>query len=367
MTSLDQMIAYGALRVPRDWRESLGTPPVRSAVRDRIEGMLLGLAIGDALGNTTEGQLPAQRRRKYGEIRHYLPNRYAGNRTVGLPSDDSQMAFWTLECLLADERIVPEHLAEAFSSRHIFGIGGTVRAFLNAYTSDRPWYEAAQHSAGNGALMRVAPVILPHLGTSSPALWEDAILAGAVTHNDVTSIGACVALGGMLWGLIGMEQPPEPTWWVDTYCRFAAPIEGDIQLRPRHDTLDFTGPAWKLVDTAVRQAVADGLSALAACNRWYSGAYLLETVPSAVYILARHGHDPAEAIVRAVNDTKDNDSIAAIVGAAVGALHGRSSLPQRWIEDLLGRTGADDDGRMFELIDQAGLRWASDRLDPEGA
>ena len=40
-------------------------------------------------------------------------------------------------------------------------------------------------------------------------------------------------------------------------------------------------------------------------------------------ILMRHGEDPEEAIVRAVHDTQDNDSIAAIVGAAVGALHGR--------------------------------------------
>ena len=36
-----------------------------------------------------------------------------------------------------------------------------------------------------------------------------------------------------------------------------------------------------------------------------------------------------EAIVRAVNDTRDNDTIAAIVGAAVGALHGKSALPDR--------------------------------------
>lgn len=132
MTSIDRMITDVALCVPRDWRESLGVLPAKSATRDRIEGMLLGLAIGDALGNTTEGQLHGQRRQKYGEIRQYVPNWHAEHRTVGLPSDDSQMAFWTLECLLSDERIVSEHLAETFSRRRIFGIGGTVKAFLKA-------------------------------------------------------------------------------------------------------------------------------------------------------------------------------------------------------------------------------------------
>jgi ADP-ribosylglycohydrolase len=64
----------------------------------------------------------------------------------------------------------------------------------------------------------------------------------------------------------------------------------------------------------------------------------------------RHAHDPEEAIVRAVNDTKDNDTIAAIVGAAVGALHGRRGMPDRWIEKLSGRTTDQDDGHIFELI-----------------
>ena len=41
--------------------------------------------------------------------------------------------------------------------------------------------------------------------------------------------------------------------------------------------------------------------------------------------------------MRSVNDTKDNDTIAAIVGAAVGALHGESAIPQVWRDGLLGR------------------------------
>jgi ADP-ribosylglycohydrolase len=90
-----------------------------------------------------------------------------------------------------------------------------------------------------------------------------------------------------------------------------------------------------------------------ACEAWASGAYLLETVPSVLWILARHAHDPEEAIVRAVNDTHDNDTVAAIVGAAVGALHGRDALPAGWQRGLLGRTDANDDGRVFRLIEEA--------------
>jgi ADP-ribosyl-[dinitrogen reductase] hydrolase len=96
---------------------------------------------------------------------------------------------------------------------------------------------------------------------------------------------------------------------------------------------------------------------LDACNVWYSGAYLLETVPCVLYILMRYAHDPEEAIVRAVNDTWDNDTVAAIVGAAVGALHGRAGLPRRWVERLSGRTTATDNARMFELLAAARDLW----------
>jgi ADP-ribosyl-[dinitrogen reductase] hydrolase len=89
-----------------------------------------------------------------------------------------------------------------------------------------------------------------------------------------------------------------------------------------------------------------------AAQNWYSGAYLLETVPTVLHILMRHAADPEEAITRAVNDTKDNDTIGCIVGAAVGALHGDSALPERWRNDLLGRAIANgEDGEIFELVE----------------
>ena len=57
--------------------------------------------------------------------------------------------------------------------------------------------------------------------------------------------------------------------------------------------------------------------------------------------------------VRAVNDTKDNDTIAALVGAAVGARHGLGALPERWVRGLLGRTAERDDGEVFRLVSRA--------------
>lgn len=219
---------------------------------------------------------------------------------------------------------------------------------------------AGQPSAGNGALMRIAPVLLPHLRSASSALWADALLAGMVTHNDFASNASCVAFVRLLWQALSLPEFPGSGWWLDTFCDAAALLEGEearyVPRSPSYPQVATTLSGF--TRTEVTRALADGLSTVTGCNRWHSGAYLLETVPSVLFILERHGQDPEEAIVRAVNDTWDNDSVAAIVGAAVGALHGKAALPRRWREGLLGRTGPSDDGRVVELLVAAQAQFA---------
>jgi ADP-ribosylglycohydrolase len=324
----------------------------------RVEGMMLGLAIGDALGNTTEGLLPHGRRAAYGEIRDYLPNLYADYRPVGLPSDDTQLAFWTLEQMTEDRGFHPERVAERFCREPIFGLGSSVRRFLDNYRAGKePWYRCGPKSAGNGALMRIAPMLIPHLRTASADLWVDTALSAMMTHNDSASTAACLAFVSLLWQVMQMDSPPAPSWWLEAYVAVARDLEVDEGYRPRGGDFAFEGPVWRFVLERVGEAHRCGLSVLEACNSWYSGAYLLETMPCVIYVLMRHGEDPEEALIRSVNDTRDNDTIAATVGAAVGALHGAAGIPQRWRAGLLGRTAADDDGRVFDLLAEAKRLW----------
>jgi ADP-ribosylglycohydrolase len=214
--------------------------------------------------------------------------------------------------------------------------------------------------------MRIAPMLIPHLRSATPDLWVDTALAAMITHNDSGSIAACLAFVHLLWLLLHMEKEPEPEWWPRTYVEVARELEHST-YRPRGGAYpNFCGPIWQFVEKTVEAAYARGLSILEAGEIWYSGAFLLETVPSVLFILMRHAHDPEEAIIQAVNNTKDNDTIAAIVGAAVGALHGVRKIPEHWLADLMGRTAEQDDGRVFELLTAAQrLWWQGENLSGE--
>jgi len=355
-----QLAADGRLKIRWHDRLDRTPPPMPPGIdlADKVEGMLLGLAIGDALGNTTESMVPAERQATYGWIDDYRPNAHAGRRAIGLPSDDSQLAFRTLGHLLVDGRLDPPRLGDALAAGRIFGIGRATEQWLYARGDGRPWYTAGTPAAGNGALMRIAPVLLPHLAAPSPALWSDALLAAHLTHDDELSNLACVALVDLLWTALATPPAAPPPDWVGRALAVFDDLALGARYRPRAGRPPgFEGSIAQLVRQHLQPALAQPLTVPQADQLWHSGAYLLETVPSVLYILARHADDPRQALLQAVNHTRDNDTVAAIVGAAVGALHGASAWPARWIDGLSGRTGASDDGRMFALLLQAGQRF----------
>ena len=247
--TLDRLLRSGEIALERSPFLDQDPDPLPATFSfDKIDGMMLGLAIGDALGITTESWLPSKRRAKYGEIRDYIPNRYV-DEPIGFPSDDSQLAFWTLEQMLADGGFRPEHVADCFCTRHIFGVGSAVREFLRNRKSGRPWQQCGAKSAGNGALMRIAPILIPHLKDPSPELWADAALAAMITHNDAGSTAACVAFVAMLWQLLAMDEAPaDPYWWPRTFVSIASDLEGNTKYRPRGgDYMEYEGPIWRFV------------------------------------------------------------------------------------------------------------------------
>ena len=95
LETLEKLFADGGIDLRRGalFDYALGPMP-ESPDFDRVEDAARAGSRRRA-GYTTEGWLPGSRRARYGEIR-YLPNEHAGNKAIGLPSDDTQLAFWTL-------------------------------------------------------------------------------------------------------------------------------------------------------------------------------------------------------------------------------------------------------------------------------
>ena len=344
----------------------------------RVQGMLVGLAVGDALGHSTEWQYdPDRRHREFGTIvDHVSPS----SSQPGRISDDTQMSFWTLEYLLARGALDFEQLASWFVERRgrIVG-GGRNTAGALARHAERlrgggpPWYACAgdprMEGRGNGAVMRFAPLLLPHLRRPSTQLWADLTLGTLVTHGHPAALSATIAFGHLLWEILRrpVGDAPTPLWWLDEYVRVARDLEAwPLSFAQADDGLParfrgFAGCLWEFIDTRVREAWRRGLPVRDACSLagFGSGADCVQSVPAVLYVLMHHADSFESAVIAAVNDTKDNDTAASIVGAFAGALHGQRAIRRRWIEGIASASLAapgereDDRSRIERLAQQA--------------
>jgi len=308
--------------------------PLGAEAAPRVAGMLAGLAIGDALGQTPPSTIPDR------------------------PSDETQLAFWLLGDALAAGRLRPDRVAQAWTKHPIYGISPAVRDFVRAYRAgSMPWYRCGAKVPDADALARVPALVALHAPSGTEALWTDVALAVMMTHDDSAVLAASLGYAALLRDLLAMAEPPPAGWWP---ARFVAALEG-LEVDPHYRArvaafAGFRGTLGAFVERAVGDALARDLPAAEACAVFGGSAFVLEAVPCALYVLARHGDDPEAAIAHAAAGATAGDTVGAIVGAAVGALHGVEALPARWREGLPGRTTADDDGAVWRLIEAARAR-----------
>jgi ADP-ribosylglycohydrolase len=347
----------------------------------RIEGMLLGLAVGDALGHSTEWKYDSNTRHKeFGTIVDHVA---AGNVPGGRISDDTQFSFWTLQTLLERGSFDFETLARCFVEQRdrVVGMGRNTAAALSRHAERlRTGYPPAHQCAGdpevdgrgNGTVMRLAPLVLPHLRHPSPRLYADLALAALVTHSHPAALAATVALGHILWEVLRrpIGRAPEPEWWLNEFVRVASQLEPSPPRYgpgrpPEPDLLrNFDGSLWEFIEGPVRKAWRRGMSVRDACSLagFGSGADCLQSVPAILYVLMHHGDSFESALIAAVNDTKDNDTIASVIGALLGALHGRRTIRQKWLDGITSHSmgdprGASDRAAIERLARQAAQKF----------
>jgi ADP-ribosylglycohydrolase len=275
---------------------------------DRLQGVLLGTAIGDALGLAVEGLSPRAIRRRFGRVTSY---HLLGS--TGFISDDTEQSALIAHALLASPDD-PGRCARSFAWRMVgwfwrlpFGIGlSTLRACLKLSVGFPP-SRSGIRSAGNGSAMRAA--IVGAFFISDPArrrTFGEAL--SRVTHTDPRAVE-----GARFVAALAAQAASSPADRPFDLPAALAESVADPELREaleRADALARSG-------ASVEQAGALGTS-----------GYVVHTVAFASFCAARFGSDPRAALEEAVNAGGDTDTIGAVVGALVGARHGASGLPR---------------------------------------
>jgi ADP-ribosyl-[dinitrogen reductase] hydrolase len=297
------------------------------AERDRYRGALLGLAAGNALGGPVEGFSAL-------DISSLSPDgvRDIHPREAERPwDDDVAQAIELAECLLEGPLDVDAYMERLLRWARESGRGMgrqtyavLVKAEAGARGTDAAravWEESGRWAAGNGAVMRCAPVAL-RSRRDPVRLIEDAGHSARVTHYDPrcvwTTAATCAAVAHALAG----------SHWT---------------LHELADGLDGVAAPEEVGD-AVRRAATSELGALR-LDEPASMGYTVRAMTAGLWAFLNAG-DFETPLIRVVSAGGDTDTNGAVAGAMLGARFGASAIPQRWIERL-----PDPDG-LISLADR---------------
>ena len=290
---------------------------------ERYRGALLGLAVGDALGVAVEFKRPYT----FAPVKDML-----GGGAFGLEpgqwTDDTSMALCLAESLVECRRFdAQDQLARYVrwyrdghwsSTGACFDIGRTVHQALSAFEETGNPISGPTHefSAGNGSLMRLAPVPLffAARGTADPIAMCAA--SSVTTHGAPVAVDACRYFGGLLVGALNGASKQELVG-----AGPFLPNDGKYRGEPLHDVI---------------AAIADGSFREKEPPEIRGTGYAAHCLEAALWAFHRSSSFE-EGCLLAVNLGDDADTTAAVYGQLAGAFYGENQIPERWRRRLVKR------------------------------
>jgi len=309
-----------------------------AAQRDRACGVLLATAAGDALGAGYEFGPPlpdvAPVTMRGGGACDWAPGEWTDDTAMAIAIAEVAATGADLRGVDAQDQIVARWVGWSrtapdvgIQTRQVLGQvldGGVSGAAAAALAASADLHERTGHTAGNGSLMRTAPVALAYLDDPG-GLAETAMAVSALTHFDRLAGEACALwclairhaiLTGELDARAGLGYLPART--VDVWA--ARLVEAE-RSRPR----DFSNNGW----------VVEALQAAwcAIVHRQYSDPGGDPRLGVSATDLLRM------SLENAVRGGRDADTVAAIAGGLVGAALGASAVPEEWLRAIHGWPG----------------------------
>ncbi|MBK8464920.1 MAG: ADP-ribosylglycohydrolase family protein [Chloracidobacterium sp.] len=291
--------------------------------RERVLGSLLGLAVCDALGTTAEFK-PAG---TFPEITTMI-----GGGPFGLKpgewTDDTSMALCLAESLIEtggfnatdqmDRYLRWKNEGYLSSNGVAFDIGTTIRAALEKYQrqtgeSDPFCGSVSPAAAGNGSLMRLAPV--PLFFASDP---REAIRLSAessrTTHGARECIDGCRYFAGVIIGALQGKTKDE------IMSASFSPVSGLWEAEPLSERIaDIANGAFKGRKPPQISNIGQG--------------YVVVSLHAALWAFY-HTNSFREGALKVVNLGYDSDTYGAIYGQLAGAYYGRAAIPSEWLAQL---------------------------------
>lgn len=242
-------------------------------------------------------------------------------------TDDTSMALCLAESLVRKAGFDPVDQLERYvrwyrtgylsSTGRFFDIGGTTRSALQRFERTHKPYPGPgePYTAGNGSLMRLAPVPMFYARTPEQAI-ELCAASSRTTHGNILAVDACRYFGALLVAaLIGQPKEVLLAPLGEWHFLGTGAVQQLSSLHPA--ILEVAGGAYR--HKTVHQVKGSG--------------YVVAALEAALWAFDQ-ASTYAEAVLLAANLGDDADTTAAIVGQLAGAYYGEEAIPPGWHSKL---------------------------------
>ncbi len=300
---------------------------------EKIKSVLFGVAVGDALGVPVEF-----------ETREYLNKNPVTdmqgfgthNQPKGTWSDDSSLTFCLAEVL--SNWGIPHllSLASAFVNWRegnlwtpygkVFDIGKATNSSIKklgklVWLKDVEGLKSLRsntdvNSNGNGALMRILPLLFYIKGKKIEEQFDIIGDVSALTHPHIRSAYAC------LFYLRFAEHLLNSKSCIEAYTLTQKDISSFFESTDtsEEERLHFV----RLLDQNI---------SILPENEIKSSGYVIDTLEAAIWCLL-NSKSYSETVLKAVNLGEDTDTTAAVAGGLAGLLYGFENIPSEWANQL---------------------------------
>jgi ADP-ribosyl-[dinitrogen reductase] hydrolase len=282
------------------WSELYSSKAQQKDLHRRAVGAYLGVAVGDALGATTEFLTPREIEHKYGVHDKIIGGGWL-HLKPGHVTDDTEMSLALGKSILENSGVVATAAAEAFSDwmrTKPVDIGNTVRRGIVHYrNTGEPFTPENEFDAGNGACMRAVPIALAYWNAPIEELIAVSRTQSHITHNNPQADAGTEAVLQM------------------TVAALKGTAKAD--LKPTADALVAEHKPYRFDRKKAQNP----------------SAWIVHTLK--VVFQSFFENDSFETIlVDAVNRGGDADTTGAIVGMLAGACYGVDAIPKTWLKAL---------------------------------
>ena len=309
---------------------------------DRLQGLLVGTAMGDSVGLPAEGISRSRNQKMFlGKWEQSLLI------SCGMISDDTEHAIFVSQSL-----IYAGDSLQLFSKRLAWclrwwllslpaGIGlATLKSIVRLWLGYSP-VKSGVYSAGNGPAMRSA-IIGAYFANNLNLVDEFVNVSTRMTHTDKRALIGAKAIAYLIAYIV-----------TEDLCQRPSLEELEVLLQ----SVDNNENEWKGRVKQIIGSLKSNLSVLQFADviqqkQGISG-YIYNTVPVAIYAWYRHFDNFRDALEAVYNCGGDTDTVGAITGALMGTTLGSKAIPRSWQNRMI------DYPRSLKLLEQIAQKLAN--------